>query len=150
MRNEFDMSKCQKTVFFAPILDHPSVFQRWGPCAPCTRGGAKHPSIQIAMALEHVSCDQKSLKNRKNATFRKLFRSHWRVLKSLRSTLRAPRTSQEHVLKLFRTFHFWPFFDQKWRDPELPRNIPNIKRSNFEASPALICSIFPEEFENGD
>ena len=60
--------------------------------------------------------------------FRKLFSSHWRVLKSLRSTLRAPRTSQEHVLKLFGTFHFWPFFDQKCRDPELQRNIFNIKR----------------------
>ena len=82
--NEFDMSKCPKTVFFVPILDHPSIVQfrppggvlrtndkkrRWGPCAPCTGGGAKHPSIEAAIALERASCDRKSLKNHKNATF---------------------------------------------------------------------------------
>ena len=82
--------------------------------------------------------------------FLKLFWNHWRVLKSLRSTLRAHRTFQELVLKLSETFHFLHFFYQKWSDPELQRNIPNIKRSNFEAFPPPICSIFHKELESGD
>ena len=86
-------------------------------------------------------------KSQKCNFFRKLFRSQWQVLKSLRSTLRAPRTSQEYVLKLSETFRFRPFLDKKCQDPELQRNIPNIKRSNFEAFPPPICSIFPKEFE---
>ena len=67
-------------------------------------------------------------KTREDLFLCKKFRSHLRVFKSLSSTLRAPRTCKEHVLKLPRTFHVHSFFNRKCRDPELQRNIFNIKR----------------------
>ena len=66
-------------------------------------------------------------------------------------------TSQTEFLKLSGTFHFGAARDSlEARHSKTKQNLKlwsefaNIKNSNFEASPAPICSIFPEEFENSD
>ena len=114
MGSELDMSKCPKTVFLHRFPMTPLFFNfgpqercfapRWGPCAPCTGRGAKHPSIQIALALEHVSCDQKSLKNRKNATFSKIVQES---LASLKITQEHSPSTQDVPGTRFEAF--WDF-----------------------------------------
>ena len=132
MGNKLDMSK------------------RWGPCAPCTGEVRSTPQWKLPQFSACEFQPRNHSKFKKMQLFQKLFRTHFRARKSLRNTLRALRTSQEHVLKLSGTFHFRQFFDQKCRHPELQGKMDNIKTSNFEAFPPPICSIFHEEFESSD
>ena len=102
MRNESDLSKCQKTVFFVTIWDHPSIFQfrppggvlctTLGPLCSLHRRRCEAPLNEAAMALEHASCGRKSLKNVKNATLSKIVQ---KSLASLRITQEHPPSTQD-------------------------------------------------------
>ena len=112
MTNAFVNSKITKIVFFVTILDHPLDFEPRGPCAPCTGGGAKHPSVE---QLEPPN----SVEKIKNATFSENVRKCFRCSKITREHSWMLPDDSRVYFGVSGGFSYSTIFRLKNREPEL-------------------------------